>query len=207
MTPLYVVAKLIPSWFARPVLPNHVRGAENIPKKGAAILCINHQRYSDPIRLFLSCRRQIYFLAKAELFTNQFFAWVLKQVGVISIERGKGDVGAMNLAGERLRQGKLLGVFIEGTRSKDGSLGRPKSGAAMMAWRYHVPVVPVCITSEEGNLPETFHYCRVSYGKPMTPEELGLSEGKAGEFRRASRKIMDAIAALREQDLKTMQQA
>ena len=202
MTPLYAVAKAIPQWVARFVLPNHVRGKENIPKSSAAILCINHQRYSDPIRLFLSCHRQIYFLAKEELFTNPFVSWVLHSLGVISIARGKGDVGAMNLAGEHLKKGGLLGVFIEGTRSKDGSLGRPKAGAAMMAWRYHVPVIPCCITAKGGHLPETFHWTYVSYGKPITPEELGLETGKAAEFRTASRLIMEQIAALRERDLK-----
>lgn len=201
MTPLYFVAKLIPAWFARPVLPNHVRGKENLPPRGAAILCVNHQRNSDPVRLFLSCRRQIYFLGKAELFENPFIAWVLRNVGVISIERGKGDVGAMNLAGDHLARGDLLGVFIEGTRSKDGSLGRPKAGAAMMAWRYHVPVIPCCITAKGGHLPRPFHFCRVTYGRPMTPEQLGLKEGKAAEFRAASRLIMEQIAALRARDL------
>ncbi|MCH3971879.1 MAG: 1-acyl-sn-glycerol-3-phosphate acyltransferase [Oscillospiraceae bacterium] len=205
MTPLYRFAKIVPSWFARPIVPNRVRGKENIPKKGAAILCINHMRNSDPVRIFLSCHRQVFFLGKQELFQNKFLAWVLRNVGVIPIQRGRGDVGAINSAGKHLESGDLLGVFIEGTRSKDGSLGKPKAGAAMLSWRYHVPVIPCCITAKDGHLPQSFEKCCVTYGKPLTPEELGLLEGKGSEFREASRMIMEKIAEIREADVKAFE--
>lgn len=202
MTPMYRLAKVVPQWFARPILPNRVHGKENIPKSGAAIICINHMRNSDAVRMFLSCHRQIFFLGKSELFENKFVGWVLRCVGVIPVQRGHGDVGAINSAGQHLQNGDLLGVFIEGTRSKDGSLGQPKAGAAMLAWRYHVPVIPCCITAKDGRLPKSFEKCCVTYGKPVMPEELGLVNGKTSEFRSASHMIMDKIKEIREKDLK-----
>jgi 1-acyl-sn-glycerol-3-phosphate acyltransferase len=205
MTPLYRFAKIVPSWFARPIVPYRVCGRENIPKEGAAILCINHIRNSDPVRIFLSCRRQVFFLGKQELFKNKFISWVLRNVGVIPIQRGRSDLGAISSAGQHLQRGDLLGVFIEGTRSKDGTLGKPKAGAAMLAWRYHVPVIPCCITARGEHLPKTFEKCCVTYGKPIIPEDLGLKDGKSSEFREASRLIMDRIRAIREEDLKTFE--
>ena len=205
MTPLYRFAKIVPQWFARPIVPNRVRGRENVPKEGAAVLCINHMRNSDPVRIFLTCHRQVYFLAKSELFKNKFMAWVLHNVGVIPVQRGHGDVGAINLAAQHLKSGDLLGVFIEGTRSKDGSFGQPKAGAAMLAFRYHVPVIPCCITAKNGHLPKCFETCCVTYGKPISPEELGLVTGKSSELRAASHLIMENIAALRADDLKVFE--
>lgn len=202
MQPMYRVAKVLAQWPVRPILPNYYRGRDNLPKEGPAILCFNHQRISDPVRIFFSCHREIFFLSKEELYHNKFIAWVLLNVGCIPIARGKGDVGAMNEAGRHLEAGDLLGVFIEGTRSKDGSLGKPKAGAAMLAWRYHVPVIPCCLTAKGGQLPRPFHKCYVTYGKPISPEELGLRQGKSSEFRAASRIIMDRIAEIRAHDLK-----
>ena len=201
MTPMYRLAKVVPQWFVRPILPNHVEGRENLPKRSAAIICVNHMRNSDAVRMFFSCHRQIFFLGKSELFENPFLGWVLRNVGVIPVQRGHGDVGAISVAGQHLEQGDLLGVFIEGTRSKDGSFGQPKAGAAMLAWRYQVPVIPCCITAKDGRLPKVFEKCRITYGKPISPAELGLQSGKSSEFRSASRLIMDKIKEIREADL------
>ncbi|HCA72174.1 MAG TPA: 1-acyl-sn-glycerol-3-phosphate acyltransferase [Ruminococcaceae bacterium] len=206
MTPLYRFAKIVPQWFVRPILPVRIRGTENLPKKGAAIVCFNHMRNSDPVRIFFTSHRQIFFLGKSELFQNKFISWVLRNVGVISIQRGRGDVNAMSDAGKHLKNGNLLGVFIEGTRSRDGSFGKPKAGVAMLAWRYHVPVIPCCLTAKDGKLPKVFHPCCVSYGKPIQPEELGLVTGKSNELRAASRTIMQKIQEIRAEDLRALPQ-
>ncbi len=205
MTPMYRFAKTLPQMIVRPILPVRARGMENMPKEGAAVVCFNHMCNSDPVRIFFASHRQIFFLGKSELFENKFIGWVLRSVGVIPIQRGRGDMTAINYAGQHLENGDLLGVFIEGTRSKDGSFGQPKAGAAMLAWRYHVPVIPCCITAKDGKLPKTFHKCCVTYGKPLSQEELGLVSGKSSEFRSASRMIMEKIQEIRAEDIKEFQ--
>lgn len=94
-----------------------------------------------------------------------------------------------------------MGIFIEGTRSKDGNLLKPKSGAAMLAYKAQVPVMPVSISTKGGGVLKLFHRVTISCGQTVTPEELGITEGTGPQFREASRKIMELISALRQQDI------
>ena len=97
-----------------------------------------------------------------------------------------------------------MGIFIEGTRSRDGELGQPKAGAVMLAHQHGVPIIPVCITPIGSKRPKLFHRAIVSYGKLIPPEELGIHEGKGVEYRTASRLVMSRIAEMRERDLKEL---
>ena len=150
-----------------------VNGKKNIPKKGAYIICSNHLSNHDPIMLGVCVPRQI----------------------------GAGDGKAINEAEEVVRKGRLLGIFIEGTRSKTGEFLRPKSGASIIAHQMNVPVIPVCITPKNKKY-KLFQKITVSIGKPMTPKELGLEKGTPEEYRNASRMIMGEIKNMREKDLK-----
>ncbi len=175
-----------------------VVGKKNLPKTGAYIVCSNHLSNYDPILVSMTQKRQIYYMAKAELFQkNRIAAAMITELGAFPVERGTGDTQAIDKAEEIVRDGRLLGIFIEGTRSKTGEFLRPKSGAAMVAFQTKTPVIPVCITPQDKQI-KKFRKVTVSWGKPMSLEELGLSEGTPAEFRNASRKIMDEIKALRE---------
>ncbi|MCI1956570.1 MAG: 1-acyl-sn-glycerol-3-phosphate acyltransferase [Oscillospiraceae bacterium] len=201
-TLLYTLARALLPWFFRTVMPIRVRGAENLPKTGKVILCCNHASMTDPLRLAYSQRRQIYFMAKEELFRNRLVGAVIGALGAFPVSRGRGDKGAINKARVHLKEGHVLGLFIEGTRSKDGRLLRPKAGAAMLAKTCDAPIVPCCITARGGGLPKPFRTCIVSFGKLIPPEALGVKAGTPSELRSASQYVMDRIAALRESNLR-----
>ena len=120
------------------------------------------------------------------------------------MQRGKGDMEAIDTASELLQEECAEGVFIEGTRSKDGEFGKPKAGAVMLAYNNHAPVLPVCITPVGSKKNRIFHRAIVSVGELIPLEELGIREGAGVEFRSASRLVMEKIRALRERDLKEL---
>jgi 1-acyl-sn-glycerol-3-phosphate acyltransferase len=122
-------------------------GLENVPTSGPAILAANHQSPLDTVLLPLVIkRRKVVFLGKAEYFEDRRMAWFFKGAGVIPIRRGSPESeAALEGAVEALGEGKLLGIFPEGTRSPDGRLYRGKTGVARIALRAKAPVIPVGI--------------------------------------------------------------
>ena len=201
MNPLYFIGRIILWPIYKLMFFFKVNGRENIPKNGAYIICSNHLSNHDPIMLGVSLRRQIYYMAKAELFKNPIGGQVIRWLGAFPVNRGAGDGKAINEAEEVVKKGRLLGIFIEGTRSKTGEFLRPKSGAAIIAYQMNVPVIPICITPKNKQY-RIFQRVTVSIGKPMTPQELGLNKGTPEEFRNASRTVMNEIKKMRENDLK-----
>ena len=199
--PIYVIGRVLAIPLFKLLFFYQVNGKKNLPKEGPFIVCCNHISNWDPAILTMTQKRQIYYMAKAELFENKFFAWLIRQLGAFPVHRGAGDTNAINEAEEVVRDGRLLGIFIEGTRSKTGEFLRPKSGPSIIAQKMNVPVIPVCITPKNKKI-KVFQKVTISWGKPMTPEELGLKNGGGEEYRNASRKIMDEIKKLRENDLK-----
>ena len=199
--PIYVVGRILVIPIFKLLFFYKVNGKKNLPKTGPFIVCSNHLSNYDPVFLALTQKRQIYYMAKAELFKNKFLSWLIRTLGAFPVERGAGDGKAINQAEEVVNDGRLLGIFIEGTRSKTGEFLRPKSGAAIIAHQMNVPVIPVCITPKNKKV-KVFQKVTISWGKPMSVEELGLKNGGGEEYRNASRKIMDAIKKLRENDLK-----
>lgn len=199
--PIYVIGRVLAIPIFKLLFFYQVNGKKNLPKDGPFIVCCNHLSNFDPVILSLTQKRQIYYMAKAELFENKFFACLIRKLGAFPVHRGSGDTNAINEAEEVVKDGRLLGIFIEGTRSKTGEFLRPKSGPSIIAHKMNVPVIPVCITPKNKKV-KVFQKLTISWGKPMTPEELGLKNGGGEEFRNASRRIMEEIKKLRENDLK-----
>lgn len=198
---LYIFVKTLITPFAKRIFPSVIQDVENCPQEGRVILCSNHLGLSDPVRLIYAQNRQIFFMAKAELFHFKPFGWFLRKAGVFPVERGKGDVSAIDTAGNLLEEECCLGIFLEGTRSKTGDLGKPKSGAVLLAYKYHAPILPVCITPIGSKFPRIFHKCYVTYGDLIPFEQLGIQEGTGSELRHASKMVMEEIARLRTQAL------
>lgn len=202
---LYTFGKTVVGPIARLFVPTIVKNKERFPAEGKIIVCANHLAISDAIRLVIHTRRQIFFMSKSELFQNKFVAWVMRSIGCFPVQRGKRDTAAIDFAGEILKRGDPMGIFIEGTRSKDGSFGQPKAGAVMIAHNTQAPILPVCLTPVGSPLPRMFHKVVLSFGELIQPEELCIEEGKGTEYRNACRMVMGKIQEMRERDLKEME--
>ena len=186
-------------WF---LFPFKAYGKENIPAQtpdDRTILCCNHISEMDPVYLEMCQKRHVFFMAKAELFRGRFSRWFIGRLfGAFPVERGKGDTGAIDKAEEIVNSGRLLGIFPEGTRSRDGQLGRAKSGAALIAARTGANILPVCIVAKDQKV-RLFHRAKVIFGKPMTPQELHLDDPERPDLRFASRALMQRIGEMIDQ--------
>lgn len=201
MNIFYCIEKIITRPFLKLIFFYKCNGRKNLPKNEPCIVCCNHLSNADPIILSALSRRKIHYMAKVELFQNKLAGAILKAHGAFPVVRGAGDGKAISEGEQLLKDGKVLGIFIEGTRSKTGELQKPKAGAAMIAWQTKTPVIPVCITPKNCKV-RAFNKVTVSWGEPLSMEDLGFVNGDAKEFRNASRIIMDKITTLRERDLK-----
>lgn len=152
------------TWFFQPgaaiagllaqiVGPPEVIGLENVPREGAFILVANHASDLDPPFLGWATGhkigRVIHFMAKIEMQQWPIFGWLADRSGVFYVRRGEGDRGAQRTALELLAQGRPIGIFPEGTRSRDGRLRSGKPGTALLALRSGAPVVPAGIAGTQ----------------------------------------------------------
>lgn len=174
----------------------------SIPHEGAYIIASNHMSFSDPVLLGLGQRRRLFFMAKQELFSNKFFAGLIRALGAFPVERGAGDGKAIKTGEDLIKEGNVMTIFIEGGRTKTGELMRPRSGCALVAQQMQVPVIPACITIT-GNPKYRFAKRVIHFGEPLTPEMLGLTpDGDRRQLKNATNMIMDEIKKMREQDRK-----
>lgn len=150
-----------------------VNGVENLPAHGAVVLTANHLTNFDVFPLQLALPRPIYFMAKAELHENRYMDAILRQLGSFPVQRGAKDEWAMQHARQVLEMGQVLGIFPEGTRSKDHSLRTAKTGAARLALGASCPLVPVAITGTHHILQHGLKraVAHVEVGKPIYPGE------------------------------------
>lgn len=175
--------------------PSKVTGEENIPDEGGFILCANHVHMRDP--LFLAVRlpkRHFTFLAKAELFKNPLLRLVIgeKGLGAIPISRGHSDLGAIREALKTIANGHGLGIFPQGTRSRDKSPTPMLTGTALIAIRARVPVLPVYIDAPY----RRFHRVDVRVGKPIDLSDLDHRFDSAA-MEEVTHRIERAVWALR----------
>lgn len=164
-------------------------GEENIPKDGAYIICANHTSNWDPVILISCTKRKICFLAKEELFRNKFFIWLAKIFEIFPVKRDKKDIESMKNSIRVLKEGKLLGLFPEGTRNGIEKNGKAKNGASYMALKTNTPVIPVKI---EGDLKKSFSKVTLIYGKPLDFSKYGKTNDKE-ILEKVSDEIMETI--------------
>lgn len=195
----YTVMKWVAAVVLWPVYRFRYTNPRNIPTEGRYIFAGNHISGTDPILVGIGQKRNIRFMAKAELFDNSFTGWLLTKLGAFPVNRGKGDWDSVNYAKSIIDDGESLGIFIEGTRSKTGELLRPKSGAVMIAHQMDCMIVPVSITYRTK---KKYFFSRryISFGDPVSVEELGIINGGPREYREASRQLMEKIAVMWERD-------
>lgn len=125
-----------------------VVGEITLPEDKGYIICSNHIHAIDPGFIGCFTSRPISFMGKKELFAKPFWNWFLRKLNGFPVDRGSGDIGAIKTAVAILNENNVIAIFPEGTRSKTGELGEFKKGAALIASRAKVPIVPIKI---EGN--------------------------------------------------------
>lgn len=169
---------------------------ENIPPKhtGGYIIACNHQKYADPPMIAAVVHEKFSFMAKDELFhKNIFFKWIITLCGAFPVVRGAGDGEAVRLAVEKLKKGRVLVIFPEGTRSTDGVIQRGKSGVALIAAMTGASVLPAYIRYGEKNVAD------VAFGEMIPSEEMRIDPEDHKALKRVSARIMDSIKALQKQ--------
>jgi 1-acyl-sn-glycerol-3-phosphate acyltransferase len=185
-----------------------IRGAENIPTTGAAILASNHLSFSDSIFLPLMLRRPVVFLAKSEYFTGKglkgaLTRWFFKSTGQLPIDRsgGKASEASLNTGLSVLEEGSLLGIYPEGTRSPDGKLYRGRTGIARMVLEAKVPVIPVAMIDTEkvqaiGQKLPKIRRVGVNIGAPLDFSRFEGMEGDRIVLRAVTDEIMYELQKL-----------
>jgi 1-acyl-sn-glycerol-3-phosphate acyltransferase len=149
-----------------------VYGAGNVPQAGGVLLVTNHESHLDPVLIGVQLRRPISYLAKSELFANPFFGWLIRNLYAFPVRQGAGDVGAMKETISRLKEGHLLNIFPEGSRSPDGNFLPVEAGVALVVRRAGVPVVPCVVEGAYEAMPRGKKLpiakpIRVMYGEPI----------------------------------------
>ena len=174
-----------------------VTGRENIPRSGGGILCANHIAILDIFSIGASVPRPINFLAKRELFKIPILSSLIRSAGAIPLERKKTDLGAIRRSTELAANGNLVAIFPQGHRQpgKNPADTEYKSGAALVAYRSGVPIIPICIKMKRQKY-RIFRRTEIIIGKPLSQEELGFVNGGSAEYREAAAKVFNEICRL-----------
>lgn len=167
-------------------------GRENIPATGPVLIFANHPSAFDMILIAARIRRKVHYMAKAELFTNPILSYLFRSVGAFPVHRGKGDAGSIKAALLLLKQGKVVGIFPEGTRTLHKSPERKKGGAALIAYHAGVPILPVALDGQY----HIFCKMRIVYGKPFHIQRPESGKLDKESLYAATSDIIDRIYAL-----------
>ncbi|MDR0398190.1 MAG: 1-acyl-sn-glycerol-3-phosphate acyltransferase [Endomicrobium sp.] len=167
-----------------------IEGSQNIPNTGGAVIAPNHISFFDPPLTGAAMKRPLYFMAKKELFDIPVFGWTIKQTNAFPVKRGVQDTSAVRHAFSLLEKGRLLLMFPEGTRSRDGKLGKARAGAGMVACNAQVPLIPVKI--ENTNMMLKFKRIKIKYGKPIYPPK----NFSKNDYIDLSQKVLDEISKM-----------
>jgi 1-acyl-sn-glycerol-3-phosphate acyltransferase len=179
-----------------------IEGLDNVPVCGGAIVAPNHRSFMDSLFVALIVDRPVSFLAKAEYFDRRRTAWLFRATGQIPVRRGSpaGARRALDAAVGVLEGGGVVGVYPEGTRSRDGMLHRGNLGPARLAVAADVPIVPIGLVGTDAvqppdqRLPRLGKRVVIRIGSPLWPDHQPASP--RGHLRDLTNQLMVEIAAL-----------
>ncbi len=191
---VYSFAKNLVYLVLKPIYRFDVIGQENFPKEGGVLLCSNHIENLDPPVVGINSPRDVHFMAKEELFSAPILKQLLPRLLAFPVKRGMSDREALRQGLGLLKDGKVLGLFPEGTRSKDGQLQKGLAGAGFFALRTDAAVVPCAIIGPY----RKFKKLKIVFGEPIRFEEY-KQEGKKLNAEEATNIIMENIAKLIEE--------
>ena len=182
-----------------------VSGREHVPATGGAEIAANHCTYLDPpVMAGANDRRIVHFMARDTLFSNPVAKWFFPRVGVIALDRTKGDLGALKKAIATLKDGHVIGLFPEGTRSPDGQMREAKGGIGFLIAKGDVPVVPLYISGTFAAFPKGADKLRpgrlvARFGPPISPDEIRAAMPAKNDYEAVGALVMSRIRALAEE--------
>ncbi|MDP4126566.1 MAG: lysophospholipid acyltransferase family protein [Bacillota bacterium] len=175
-----------------------IRGLENLPKDGPVILAINHVSLWDPIVAACSLPRRVSFMAKEELFAIPILGWFLSKLGAFPVKRGHGDINAIRQSLAILREGQILGLFPQGTRSKTGEVQKGLPGMVLLMEKSRASVVPIKVLGTRSLLRKGWGNVAVVVGRPLTAQMLKVPAGVENRREWVADRIMQAMLELPE---------
>ena len=183
---VYYFGRIFIPTIASPFFSRQVKGKENLPAQGPVIIACNHLHIADPPIVADSIPLKTVFMAKEELWHNKWSRFWVENFGAFPVKRNGFDREAIRLAEEWLGKGISLIMFPEGERSKNAQMKKALPGAALLALRNGVPVVPVGITGTQyiRNLKWAFFHhpkITITIGKPLYPPDC---DGKPNKEQR-----------------------
>ncbi|MBO4297743.1 MAG: 1-acyl-sn-glycerol-3-phosphate acyltransferase [Clostridia bacterium] len=183
----YFVCRAIVLFLLSFLFPFRASGRENIPAEGPVLLCSNHVSLIDPLFIACSTKRYIRFISKKELFSNRFFNWLFTHLGMFPVDRGGSDLSAMRTSLAVLKEGGALGIFPQGHRYRQDDNRDLETGAAIMALRARVPVIPIHVRGPV----RLFRRNEVRFGKPLDFSDLKRLDAPA--LAEAGRRLAEGI--------------
>lgn len=171
----YVFARSVVKSIFKPWYRIEALGVENFPMDGGVLLCCNHIHNLDPIVAGIMVPRPVHYMAKEELFSIPVLGNIVRKCNAFPVKRGLADRDALRTGLKILKDGKVLGLFPEGHRSKTGELGKGLAGAGFFALRSDALVVPCAIIGPY----RSFKKLKVIYGKPIPMEEVKQTKASA----------------------------
>lgn len=189
---LYYLFRAFFRVFFRIFYPYKVIGHEHIPAEGGVLLCCNHISNLDPPLLGSSMKRKVSYMAKEELFKIPVLSFLIRSFGAFPVKRGASDRQALKKSLTLLKEGKVLGIFPEGTRSKTGELGKAFSGVGLFALKEDSTVIPAAIVGPY----RLFRPIKVVFGPPIDMSDLKQEKTNSDLMKEATDRIMEHIASL-----------
>lgn len=178
-------------------------GMENLPTDRGYILVGNHQSYWDPVMMGLKLDTTLTFMANEKLFHKPVLAPVIRGLGAFPVNLKKPDMTAIRTAKKVVKDGKVLALFPEGTRSHDGKLLKFKGGVIYIASVTGEDVVPVCITYQNGG--KFRSRILIRYGEVIPNREILEGKKKDTEsMRQAASKLQAVVQRLQDENLAVM---
>ena len=195
----YRTTNLTLGTFLRIMFRPRYLGRDKIPVDGPLIIAANHLSHIDPAFIMTATKRPVSYMSKKEHFEGAIRRLVFKQVGVIPVDREEGGKEALKGAIEILEEGGAIGIFPEGTRSRDGKMGKGKTGVARLAALTGAAVVPVAIRQTDGVWPVSKRAprpWRKFYYKFGDPIYFDYKEKNHENYRKFTDSVMSKIVEL-----------
>jgi len=176
-----------------------ISGQEHIPTSGGFILATNHRSNFDPLLVGSWSTRQMYFLAKKELFRNPVFGGLIRRTNALPVNRGAVDRDGLKMCADVVHKGFGLTIFPEGTRSRTTEFLPAKPGIGMIACQAGCPIVPGYVHGSN-MLSRCFRGSErmlIRFGEPLSADWVRSFEPKKESYQAIAEAVMQRIASLR----------